>query len=235
MTAPRTPRQPRAARPPVRAPRRGPRATGGPSAAFRRQHGPTPPDAILARLKRALGRLLGVGVRRDADGDEAPPDTNWRDEAWVAALLAAGLRLTGHARRGVVRALLAAGAAGAAALARIAPVSAPPNWQETVSAELETRARGAAGGRRATVAALWAWLSAAVLRLHAELVGLIARAAGAPRYIWTTMRDARVRPLHRELEGTVQTWADPPLSGLPDFHGHPGEPAGCRCMAFPIL
>lgn len=52
---------------------------------------------------------------------------------------------------------------------------------------------------------------------------------GFERYIWRTSRDEVVRPEHREREGRVFSWDDPP----PD--GHPGQPIRCRCHAEPVF
>lgn len=54
------------------------------------------------------------------------------------------------------------------------------------------------------------------------------RARGVKRFRWITMRDNRVRPLHRKLHGTVV-----PIGGHPT-EGYPGEPFNCRCWAEPI-
>lgn len=52
---------------------------------------------------------------------------------------------------------------------------------------------------------------------------------GVSKYIWRTSLDERVRDSHRELEGTTQSWDDPPSVG------HPGEDYNCRCTAEPVL
>lgn len=58
-----------------------------------------------------------------------------------------------------------------------------------------------------------------------------AKIAGAKRYIWHSVEDERVRPLHRKLDNTVQTYGDPDGGD----HGMlPGEPIRCRCYAEPI-
>lgn len=59
-----------------------------------------------------------------------------------------------------------------------------------------------------------------------------AKSAGAEKYRWQSMEDARVRPKHRELNGKVFKYGDP--------HGGddgrlPGEPIRCRCVADPIF
>jgi SPP1 gp7 family putative phage head morphogenesis protein len=53
---------------------------------------------------------------------------------------------------------------------------------------------------------------------------------GSPGYIWRTARDSRVRPLHRELEGTFHAWNDPPVSGEHGELAHPGAIYNCRCF-----
>lgn len=53
--------------------------------------------------------------------------------------------------------------------------------------------------------------------------------AGVLRYRWSTSKDERVRESHRDREGMVFGWDDPP----PD--GHPGEPINCRCVAIAII
>ena len=52
---------------------------------------------------------------------------------------------------------------------------------------------------------------------------------GVGRYVWRSSLDERVRPEHREREGKIFSWDDPP------FDGHPGEPINCRCYAEPII
>ena len=65
-----------------------------------------------------------------------------------------------------------------------------------------------------------------------------ARALGSTHYIWHTVGDARVRPMHAALNGTVQSWDDPPITdfdhGMP-VKSHPGCVWNCRCFASPLL
>ena len=53
--------------------------------------------------------------------------------------------------------------------------------------------------------------------------------AGVSKYIWRTSEDSRVRESHRELDGKVFSWDQPPLVG------HPGEDYMCRCVAIPVI
>jgi SPP1 gp7 family putative phage head morphogenesis protein len=60
--------------------------------------------------------------------------------------------------------------------------------------------------------------------------------AGIRRYVWTTSDDERVRPDHAELDGTIQSWDDPPvIDRRTGRRGHPGDDFQCRCNADPIL
>lgn len=74
-----------------------------------------------------------------------------------------------------------------------------------------------------------------ILTLNGQLTRLRQESAGIKRYIWRTSRDARVRPAHEALEGTVQLWADPPIMSDDGRTGHPGDDYLCRCTAEPII
>jgi hypothetical protein len=144
------------------------------------------------------------------EAEGAPPEE--RDNRLRAALLLAWIAIVLHARRRVASAL-------------------PEPWA--------AQARGAPGPSHAPapldpLPTTRAALAVTLLAWHAAAVRHFAESVGSSAYLWTTQHDEKVRELHRELEGTRQTWADPPLAGLPDFHGAPGEAAGCRCQAFPL-
>lgn len=53
--------------------------------------------------------------------------------------------------------------------------------------------------------------------------------AGVTRYIWTTSKDERVRSSHRDREGEIYSWDNPPEGG------HPGTEIQCRCTPYPVL
>ena len=68
--------------------------------------------------------------------------------------------------------------------------------------------------------------------------------AGVTKYMWKSMRDAKVRPCHRALDGKPISWDDPPemwydtISRGRVYTGrrcHPGEDYNCRCCAVPIF
>lgn len=52
---------------------------------------------------------------------------------------------------------------------------------------------------------------------------------GIDSYIWRTQLDDRVRPLHRALEGTLQSLNNPPIAGVYGDRCNPGETIHCRC------
>ena len=59
--------------------------------------------------------------------------------------------------------------------------------------------------------------------------------AGITQYRWSTSGDERVRPMHDELDDTIQDWDDPPVTNDAGDRNHPGEDYQCRCVAIPIL
>lgn len=60
--------------------------------------------------------------------------------------------------------------------------------------------------------------------------------AGVTRYRWSTSRDGRVRDSHKNLDGTIQLYSQPPIV---DPHSgrraNPGQDFNCRCVDLPIL
>ncbi len=60
--------------------------------------------------------------------------------------------------------------------------------------------------------------------------------SGLRRYRWETSHDARVRHDHKELNGKIFSWDNPPIT---DKHtgqrNNPGEDYNCRCVAVPIV
>ena len=67
---------------------------------------------------------------------------------------------------------------------------------------------------------------------------------GVTHYIWVTRRDNRVRECHRELDGKMFSWDNPPAMWYETksrgivYTGrycHPGQDYCCRCMAKPVF
>lgn len=78
------------------------------------------------------------------------------------------------------------------------------------------------------------------LKLHGELNRERQKAAGVTSYTWrisgSPTGDERVRKDHRELEGTVHEWGDPPIVDQRTGRtADPGEDFQCRCTAEPIF
>lgn len=63
------------------------------------------------------------------------------------------------------------------------------------------------------------------------LVRTRAEHVGATHYIWETSHDIDVRKEHRELQGKVFSFANPPVAGPNNMKYHPGEGPNCRCWA----
>lgn len=74
-----------------------------------------------------------------------------------------------------------------------------------------------------------------VLKLNAKITETRQKQAGIREYTWSASNDERVRPMHAELDGTVQAWSDPPITNEEGDRNHPGEDFRCRCVAIPIL
>lgn len=73
------------------------------------------------------------------------------------------------------------------------------------------------------------------LKLNAGLNKIRQTNAGVARYIWSTSRDERVRPMHQELDGEEFSWTEPPVTNDAGDTNHPGEDFQCRCVAVPII
>ena len=82
-----------------------------------------------------------------------------------------------------------------------------------------------------------------VAKLNAELTKMQQRDAGVTRYRWSSSKDSRVRECHRQFEGHVYRWDEPPEDWHRTKDGivktgkryNPGEAVGCRCVAIPIF
>lgn len=74
-----------------------------------------------------------------------------------------------------------------------------------------------------------------VLKANSAMTQTRMVSAGVMRYRWSTSRDERVRPMHRELEGQIFSWSDPPVTTPKGERNHPGGDIQCRCTAVAIL
>lgn len=68
------------------------------------------------------------------------------------------------------------------------------------------------------------------LKMNAAMTELRQRNKGVTRYLWSTCKNERVRPTHRENEDRFFYWDNPsPITG------HPGHDPQCCCLAIPLL
>lgn len=74
-----------------------------------------------------------------------------------------------------------------------------------------------------------------VLKLNGDLVRTRQTRAGITKYVWTTSGDERVRPMHDDLDGTIQDWNNPPVVSEDGRTEHPGGDYQCRCTPYPVL
>ncbi len=76
-----------------------------------------------------------------------------------------------------------------------------------------------------------------VLKLHGQFAQIEQVDAGIEEYVWRTVRDERVRPGHKALDGTKQKWNKPPVvsSRKGVRRAHPGGDYQCRCYAEPAM
>jgi SPP1 gp7 family putative phage head morphogenesis protein len=79
----------------------------------------------------------------------------------------------------------------------------------------------------------------AVGKFHGAQTQLRQQSLGVTHYRWRTVRDLKVRPGHRALEGTTQAWDSPPVTNSKTGkRAHPGFDThyyACRCSASPII
>lgn len=83
-----------------------------------------------------------------------------------------------------------------------------------------------------------------VSSLNGKLTRMIQEDSGVTRYVWLSERDDRVRDSHREFDGNIYSWDNPPedwnmtkKSGIV-YTGeryNPGEAPGCRCCGIPVF
>lgn len=67
-------------------------------------------------------------------------------------------------------------------------------------------------------------------KLVGNLSEIRQRQVGVTRYRWRTVSDERVRDEHRDNNGRVFEWTNPP-----PLTGHPGQDIQCRCVALPVV
>lgn len=79
--------------------------------------------------------------------------------------------------------------------------------------------------------------------LNSQISRMQQEDAGVSKYRWSDSRDSRVRDCHKELNGKVFDWNNPPEMWYNTKKGrvytgrrcHPGEDFCCRCVAIPVF
>lgn len=69
-----------------------------------------------------------------------------------------------------------------------------------------------------------------VNKANGDMSRLRQTGAGIKKYVWRTVGDIRVRPLHSSYNGKQYTWKKGTPQGL-----HPGRDIQCRCYAEPVI
>lgn len=72
-----------------------------------------------------------------------------------------------------------------------------------------------------------------VARTGSVLTEARAKHIGSDGYVWQTSRDGDVRQSHKEMQGKLVKWSDPPT--LDGMTGHAGCFPNCRCWAEVLL
>ncbi len=72
-------------------------------------------------------------------------------------------------------------------------------------------------------------------KLWGQLNAVRQRGIGVTKFIWSTMGDERVRPMHEDLEGKKCDYDNPPVVNPAGDRLLPGEDYNCRCDAIPDL
>lgn len=74
-----------------------------------------------------------------------------------------------------------------------------------------------------------------VASINGQLDRAMAKGNGVTKYIWHTNMDGREREDHAKLDGTEQSWDNPPITVTTGKRAgernHPGEDIQCRCYA----
>ena len=73
-----------------------------------------------------------------------------------------------------------------------------------------------------------------IAKTNAAFIQARSQSIGSHDYIWRTVGDAQVRSTHEHLDGTRQSFSNPPFIPGEGSHG-PGEIWNCRCTAEPII
>ena len=64
---------------------------------------------------------------------------------------------------------------------------------------------------------------------------ITAKEAGITKYKWSTSHDERVRGMHKELDGKIFSWDNPPITNEKGDRNNPHEDWQCRCEAIYVI
>ena len=73
-----------------------------------------------------------------------------------------------------------------------------------------------------------------IAKLNGQIQQAQQQDAGITSYRWNTSGDQRVRKSHRDLDGKIFHWDDPPENS-DGRKCHPGQDYNCRCVAIPVF
>ena len=71
--------------------------------------------------------------------------------------------------------------------------------------------------------------------LTAKLNEMRLKEVGITHYKWSTSHDERVRDTHKDLDGKIFSFDDPPIVNKKGDRKNPGEDFGCRCRAIGVV
>lgn len=75
-----------------------------------------------------------------------------------------------------------------------------------------------------------------VLKLNSQITQFRQQTLGVTEYRWVTANDERVRDGHKQLDGKIIRWDDPPVvDERTGRRAHAGQDFQCRCTAVPVV
>lgn len=194
-------------------------------------------DAKLARLGAQFEKAVGKRAGKLADALVSRSDRQVIERLAAMATAAFSLNLAGFLRRSDKLSMaIDAGAVANINLITSLPVQYLDRVKSGVMAAVMSGTRwegvrddilrfGVVTENRAKLIA-----RDQVSKLNSTINRIRQTELGIVQYKWSTSGDERVRPTHRENDGKVFDWNDPPA-----VTGHPGEDYQCRCVAIPII
>ncbi len=200
---------------------------------------PTPPNAALMRYRLAVAKYLDrVQVAISGNPALLQQRLNAALNALLPAAKAAGKASQAHSRAELARIFqmkIPASAVGDKAVID-AFVAEQVDLFRKLQAEIVTKVASQEKLEALKLAENRAKLIAAdqTHKVGAEALAYYGQSVGSSGYFWITRKDERVRPGHRALHGTRQSWSNPPVTSEREGRNHPGAAIMCRCQAAPI-